>query len=197
MIDRVRSMFTGLLLTGLLAGCAAVPEDYAGTRPEFRIEEFFAGHVTGYGMVQSRSGKVTQRLTVDIYGSATDEGFRLREFFVYHDGRREYREWLITPVGPHRYEGRTEAVVGVAQGYQYGHALNLDYVMQVPVDGETYALRFDDWMYRHSERIVLNRASFSKFGVELGSVTLTFVKQDGAAQPPDVTAFLDAAAENR
>jgi hypothetical protein len=38
-------------------------------------------------------------------------------------------------------------------------------------------MHFDDWMFRQSEDVVLNRATVSKFGITVGSVTLAFVKQ--------------------
>jgi len=37
-------------------------------------------------------------------------------------------------------------------------------------------VQFDDWMYLISERVLINRASMSKFGIELGEVTLSFYK---------------------
>ena len=49
--------------------------------------------------------------------------------------------------------------------------------VDVPVDGTTYEVQFDDWMYLVDEQVMLNRATMSKFGVRLGEVTLSFHKQ--------------------
>ncbi|HLS54540.1 MAG TPA: DUF3833 family protein, partial [Zeimonas sp.] len=35
----------------------------------------------------------------------------------------------------------------------------------------------DDWMYLVDERVMLNRAVMSKFGVRLGEVTLSFARR--------------------
>ena len=35
----------------------------------------------------------------------------------------------------------------------------------------------DDWMYLMSERVLLNKATMRKFGVQLGEVTLSFTKR--------------------
>jgi hypothetical protein len=40
---------------------------------------------------------------------------------------------------------------------------------------------FDDWMYLMDDDTLINRSSMSKFGIELGQVTLFFRR--GAAQP--------------
>jgi hypothetical protein len=38
-------------------------------------------------------------------------------------------------------------------------------------------VQFDDWMYLMTERVMLNKATMSKFGIRLGEVTLSFVKR--------------------
>jgi len=45
------------------------------------------------------------------------------------------------------------------------------------VDGRVIEVRFDDWMYLMSERVMLNKATMSKWGVRLGEVTLSFTKR--------------------
>jgi hypothetical protein len=49
--------------------------------------------------------------------------------------------------------------------------------MSLPVDGKVYEVQFDDWMYLVDERVMLNKAVMSKFGVRLGEVTLSFTKR--------------------
>ena len=40
-----------------------------------------------------------------------------------------------------------------------------------------YEVQFDDWMYLMNERVMINKAVMSKFGVRLGDVTLSFEKR--------------------
>jgi len=35
----------------------------------------------------------------------------------------------------------------------------------------------DDWMYLMNDRVMLNKARMSKFGIHLGDVTLSFYKR--------------------
>jgi len=35
----------------------------------------------------------------------------------------------------------------------------------------------DDWMYLIDDRVMLNRATMSKFGFRLGEITLSFTKR--------------------
>ncbi len=45
------------------------------------------------------------------------------------------------------------------------------------MDGKEYEVQFDDWMFLVDDRVLLNRATMSKFGVTLGEVLLSFTKQ--------------------
>ena len=45
------------------------------------------------------------------------------------------------------------------------------------MDGKVYEVQFDDWMYLVDEKVMLNKAEMSKFGIRLGEVTLSFTKK--------------------
>ena len=64
----------------------------------------------------------------------------------------------------------------MATGRVVGNAFRWAYTLKLPVDGSVYEVQFDDWMYLVDERVMLNRATMSKFGVRLGEVTLSFTK---------------------
>jgi hypothetical protein len=101
----------------------------------------------------------------------------LDERFTYSDGKTERRVWRLTDEGGGRYSGRADDVVGVATGVAAGNALNWRYTLSLPVDGTVYEVQFDDWMYLMDERVMLNKARMSKFGIFLGEVTLAFYKK--------------------
>jgi hypothetical protein len=42
-------------------------------------------------------------------------------------------------------------------------------------------VHFDDWIYQQDEDIAINRAYVSKFGIEIGSVTIVFIRGDTAS----------------
>jgi hypothetical protein len=50
-------------------------------------------------------------------------------------------------------------------------------VLALPVDGKTYHVNFEDWMFLMDDGVMLNRAAMSKFGFRLGEVTLSFHKR--------------------
>ena len=166
----------GLSMT-LLSGCASQNlSQYAKAEPKLDLATYFNGPVVAHGMFQDRSGQVIKRFVVHIDSSWQGNQGVLDERFKYEDGTTQRRIWRLTKHPDGRYTGRADDVVGEAQGQVAGNTLNWAYTMQLPVDGKVYEVQFDDWMYLIDERVMLNRAVMSKFGIRLGEVTLTFTK---------------------
>lgn len=166
-----------LLVALLLGGCSARIDDYGSMQPVLDLRDYFDGNITAWGQFQDRSGKVVKRFRVDMTGSWTGNTGTLEELFTYDDGSRETRIWTITRHGNGQYTGRAGDVVGEAKGVAVGPALLWSYTLALPVDGKTYHVRFDDWMYLQDDQTLINRAVMSKFGVRLGEVTLFFRKE--------------------
>jgi hypothetical protein len=164
--------------TLLLAGCAnaPTPADYARETPTLDLRSYFNGPLTAHGLFTDRSGKVVRRFTVKITGTWTGNEGVLDEDFTYSDGEKQKRVWRLTDLGEGRFSGRADDVVGVAVGQAAGNALNWRYTLALPVDGRVWHVQFDDWMVLMDQRVMLNRAVMSKFGITLGEVTLAFSK---------------------
>ncbi len=161
-----------------LSGCANQDiTQYAAERPALDLASYFNGKLVAHGIFQDRSGKVVQRFTVDMEGRWNGTQGVLDEHFTYSDGRKERRVWRLTQHPDGRYSGTADDVVGTANGQTAGNAFYWTYTLNLPVDGKVYEVRFDDWMYLMDGRVMLNRATMSKFGVRLGEVTLSFYKQ--------------------
>ncbi len=153
------------------------PEDFRDTTPVFRIEDYFRGETRAWGIVQDRAGTLRREFTVAINGQWEGEEFVLYEDFVYRDGERSQRIWRIRKLDDHRYEGRAADVAGVAVGTAYGSALNWQYDLLLTLDGRTWKVRFNDWMFLQDDGVLVNRATMTKFGVRVGEVTLFFRRE--------------------
>lgn len=174
------ALLLGAALAAGLAGCASPsPADYASQGPRLDLREYFNGPLLAHGIVTDRSGKVIKRFTVHMTGRWQGDTGTLDEQFTYADGHREQRVWTLTRGADGRYTGRAADVLGEAQGQAAGNALNWRYVLKLPVDGRTWEIDFDDWMFLVDERVMINRAVFSKFGIRLGEVLLSFEKLPG------------------
>jgi len=168
--------FVAILLAFAVTGCASVDvAQYAAEKPPLDLKRYFDGTIDGWGMFQDRSGKVVTRFHVVIDARWNGDTGTLDESFEYADGKREKRVWTIVKDGD-RYTGTAGDVVGSARGEAQGNALRWNYVLALPVDGRTWHMDMDDWMYLIDEKTMLNRTTMSKFGVKVGEVTLAFRK---------------------
>jgi len=167
-----------LVATAGLAGCASAPTpaDYAAEKPVLDLKRYFNGELIAHGMFTDRSGKVVRRFTVQMTGTWQGNEGTLDERFTYSDGKTERRVWRLTDLGGGRWKGRADDVVGEAAGQAAGNALNWAYTLRLPVDDKVYEVQFDDWMFLMDDKVMLNRAVMSKFGIRLGEVTLSFYK---------------------
>lgn len=173
-----RRLLLNSLALAALAGCASapVPEDYAAEKPALDLKTYFNGPLTAHGLFTDRAGRVKRRFVVQLQARWQGDVGTLEEDFLYSDGKTERRVWTLVALGNGHYKGMAADVVGEARGEVRGNALRWNYTLRLPLDGTTYDVQFDDWMYLMDERVMLNKARMSKFGFDLGEVTLSFYK---------------------
>jgi hypothetical protein len=175
-----RLLFAGAAAATLLTlgGCASQKiSNYASEKPVLELQQYFNGTLDAYGVFTDRSGQVVKRFTVVMVCTWQGNEGTLDESFTYSDGTRQKRVWHLTKEADGRFTGRADDVVGVALGESLGNALHWNYTLSLPVDGSVYEVQFDDWMYLMTDKVMLNKATMSKFGVRLGEVTLSFTKR--------------------
>ena len=57
-----------------------------------------------------------------------------------------------------------------------GNALFMNYVLQVPYDGDVIEVNVDDRMYMVKDGVVINESIMKKFGVEVGYLSIVIEK---------------------
>jgi len=165
-----------------LAACSSpTVTQYSSEKPTLNLSEYFDGTIDAYGIFTDRSGVVVKRFTVLIKAHwKTLDGKKvgtLDESFEYSDGTKQKRIWTLVETSPGRYIGTADDVVGEALGNSAGNALNWTYTLALPVDDSIYHVQFNDWMYLVTPQVMINKAKMSKFGIDLGEVTLSFYKR--------------------
>ena len=187
----------------LLTGCSSMNvRDFEKMTPEFRPEDYFLGETTAWGLFEDRFGQVRRQFQVVVTGAMDGNTLVLDEDFSYSDGEKERRIWRLTRKADGRYEGFADGVVGSARGEAQGNAFNWKYTFDLNVgDGKTWRVKFDDWMFLQPNGVLINRAWVSRWGFEIGSVTLFFSKNTAKidASAPEIrrVPYLSALTANR
>jgi len=152
------------------------PEDFKNKEPRLIIEEYFNGDVKAWGVLQNRFGKVTRQFSANLNGKWDGTKLILDEKFNWNDGEIQTRQWQITKIDENNYEGIAGDVVDKAKGYSYGSAFKFEYVLLVPIKGKEMKITFDDWIFMQDEKIAINKARMTKFGIKVAELTVVFVK---------------------
>lgn len=174
-----RILLTLFLLLPIMTGCSSSMniQNYKQNKPVFSLFDYFQGKTRGWGMFQDRGGNLKRQFVVDINGFTNEQGqLVLEEDFVWSDGEKSRRVWTISKESKNHYIGKAGDVIGKAKGISSGNALHWKYDLRLPVDGKTYNVSFDDWMFLQPDGVLLNRAKMSKFGFVLGEVFISFKK---------------------
>jgi len=166
-----------LCLCGSLASCSAPrARDFAGKGPQLDPKAYFSGNIRSWGMVESRSGKVTDQFSTHMHGVPRKDGLRLSQDFHFASGRHEHRVWDIRVVDAHHFEGHANDSVGLAHGEAWGNAFEWNYTLAVKAKGHTVNVNLRQIMLLQPDGILLNRVQYRKFGLRLGSISEFFRK---------------------
>ena len=177
------------LLSGLSVGISACARNnittLADRTPRLDLSTFFEGQTVALGIFEDRFGNLRRQFRVVLEGTVDGDVLTLDETFLYDDGEQDFRKWVIRRAGKGKdgevlYEGSAEDITGVASGAISGNALNWEYDVVLSIDGRKVEVHFDDWIYQQHEDVAINRAYVSKFGIEIGSVTIVFLRGDAA-----------------
>lgn len=171
MIRRILSLFALVLLSACAVTDVSI---YKNESPKLDLEKFFIGKTDAWGIFQKRSGEVVKRFHVEIEGKKVGEELILDEHFTYSDGSKQQRIWRLKKNAQGNWNGQADDVKGIANGELAGNAFKWQYVLILPVDGTSYEMHMDDWMYLVDDNTLVNRTKMSKFGFEVGEVSIFF-----------------------
>ena len=146
-------------------------------KPDLILEQYFLGRTFASGIFEDRFGNVRRQFTVDIDGTWDGKTLTLTEDFIFGDGETETRVWSIDKITPASYMGTADDVIGSAKGIVSGNTLNWKYDMRLKVGGSGVKVHFDDWMFLQPNGVLINKATVSKLGLDIGRVTIAFTKK--------------------
>ena len=184
MKNAVARFLAVVLVVGLAACGGPDLDDHEGQEPALVLEEYFDGRLTAHGVFQDRFGDVRRTFVVEAVGVWDGETLTLTEDFVYEDGSTEQRIWELRPEGGGRWTGTAAGVVGTAEGEVRGNAFNWRYTIDLETPDGTLRATFDDWMWLLDDRVMVNRAYVSKWGVEIGQLSIFFRRDEPLTAAP-------------
>jgi hypothetical protein len=153
------------MAVSLPAGVGGAPLD---------ITQFLAGRSVAHGVFEDRFGRQRRAFTVTMDGHWQGDVFLLDEDFLYDDGARERRTWRIRKLDAGRFVATAADCVGEAIGTAAPGRWHMKYQFMLRLKTRMVPVTFDDQVYAVTDRLALNRATLSKWGVRLGQVLIVY-----------------------
>lgn len=169
------SLTIGLIMT--FSACSINPKIYSNKTPVFKINEYFNGEVSAFGVLQDWKGRVTRTFTVKMQGDWKGNEGTLKEWFVFDDGEKSERIWKVKLIDENNFTASATDSKGDAKGEQYGNTLRMQYTLNIPYKGKTMPIALDDWMYLVDDNNLINISQMKKFGLPVGKISIGFVKK--------------------
>lgn len=163
----------------LIASCSAVDiNGYANNYPTLALTKFFNGKLSAHGIIKNRAGEVTRYFNVTMTGHWSDNGTgTLDEYFLFDDGEQQRRIWTFEPQSDGSYLASANDVSTPTKMYVSGNALFMDYILNIQYQGEPLDIAIEDKMYLIDENVMINESTMTKWGFEVGYITLTLIKE--------------------
>ena len=164
----------------VLTGCASMkPSEFARGRPIFEPTKFFAGRTTSSGVMETRGGAPTRRVTTETVGHWKDNALHVKQEIVLGNAKAHHRSWVIRRVDNHRYEATANDIVGTARAEAYGNVFHWSFTLKLSPGNPLGNVRMSQWMYLQPDgKTMINHSTIRKFGVVVGQVTEQFRRED-------------------
>lgn len=166
------------IITSAICGCSNIDiSQYQNQEPKLDLQSYLNGNISGVGIVQDRNHNVTKRFNFSGRGNWNGDNGTFDETIAYSDGKIESRIWSFKKISESSFEATTPDVIGKASIKLSGNSMNWQYTMNIKVDDSTYSIDFDDWMFLMNDGKIINRNYFTKFGLNVGELTLFMQKE--------------------
>lgn len=163
-----------------LAGCGPrlAPADFSAGHPRFRPEEFFAGRVSSWGVVEDGAGNPTQRFTTRSLGRREGDDLVISQEIAFDGGEAKRRVWHLRRLDDVRYTATVDDIVGTATGEAQGNVLRLEYTLALAPGNPLKNVDVTHWMYlEEGGATMLNRIAFRKLGIVVAQATERFRRE--------------------
>lgn len=145
--------------------------------PKIDIRNFFKGDIEAFAITQDQNGKITNSYIAKMTGKWEDNKGVLQQNFVYEDGKKDSRTWLIDVSEDGLSFGAVgHDVIEPAQGRQLGNAMQMNYPLSFLREGVKQKINFEDNFYLVDSRSLIGTSLMRKNGTIIGKSIISFKK---------------------
>lgn len=140
---------------------------------DFTLESYFTGKTKATGSFSAING-VKRQFDVDLTGTWNGKTLTLREDFKYSDGERDTKTWRFTKIGPGKYTGTREDVIGETVVTIDGKVAKFNYLVNLGTAAKPNKVHFYDTMELKPDGTLVNTAWVTKYLLPVAKTKVVF-----------------------
>jgi hypothetical protein len=163
-----------------LVSCSTLrPENFGSTEPALDPVKFFSGHTHSAGVLESHSGKPSERITTKTTGIYANGILTIHQDLYAEKEKPNHRTFTLKFTDAHHVEGTGSFIGGTARGELYGNYFTWRFRLKVANKGLVRHVNMTQYMYlMPGGRTLIIRSVVRKFGIIVKEITEQFNKED-------------------
>ncbi|MGY3088242.1 hypothetical protein ACVWYF_001275 [Hymenobacter sp. UYAg731] len=174
------NVLAALLPLFVLASCSSLkPESFSSTTPIIDPVMFFGGHTHSTGVIESRSGKPSERITTQTAGVFANGILHMEQDLHSEDSKPTHRTFDLKIIDAHHVDATGSDVVGTAHGALYGNYFTWSFRLKIADKGLVQHVNMTQCMYLMPDgKTLIIRSIIRKFGIIVKEITEQFHKDN-------------------
>ena len=164
----------------IAGGCSSLkPESFKSTQPKLDPVKFFGGHTHSSGVLESKSGKPSTRITTNTTGVFSDGILKIEQDLFPENGKKNHRSFNLKITDANHVEGTGSDISGIAHGFLYGNYFTWTFRLKIANKGLVQHVTMTQFMYLMPDgKTMIIRSVIRKFGIIVKQITEQFHKDD-------------------
>jgi hypothetical protein len=161
--------FLAVFFVSSLSSCAFLdrfnkaPElDFLDRGSKIDLKKFFNGEIEAFAITQDENGKISGTQTAKISGKWDENKGVIQQNFIYADGTKDSRTWLITINSDGTFDAVGHDVTSPAKGKQSGNAAQMIYSLSLAGKDGKQEVKFEDKMYLVDDKSMIMISNFKR-----------------------------------
>ena len=159
-----------------IAGCASMkPAAFENGEPKLDPVKFFGGRTRSTGVIETRGGKPSARITTKTTGKLKD-GLLYIEQDLYPEGQKKnHRVFILHQIDEHHVDATADDIDGVAHGLLYGNEFSWTFRRKMANRKFIKHVRMSQTMLLMPDgKTMIIRSVIRKFGIVVAQITEEF-----------------------
>lgn len=156
----ILSLSSCAMLQDLFKSKKVAELDYLDGANKMDMKKFFDGNIEAFAIKQDANGKIIATFTAKISGKWDDNKGVIQQNFLYSDGTKDSRTWLVTVDTDGTFDAVGHNVSVPAKGKQIGNAAQSKYSLSLSSKAGKEEVNFEDKMYLVDENSMIMISDF-------------------------------------